>query len=79
MTEPRKGYMVAGLEDSVSLDVGGTEINLPLSFAEGMIGALPVFDTEENAKAFASEGISIFSLILHENPDRIEDDNETNI
>jgi hypothetical protein len=75
MTEPRKGYMVAGLEDSISLDVGGTEINLPLSFAEGMIGAMPVFDTEENAKAFASEGISIFSLILHENPDRIEEKN----
>jgi hypothetical protein len=45
-----------------------------------MIGAMPVFDTEENAKAFASEGISIFSLILHENPDRIEEeDDETNI
>lgn len=76
MTEPRKGYMVAGMETDIILEVGGEDLKLPLCFAEGMIGAMPIFDTEENAKAFASEGISVFSLELHENK---EDDNGTNI
>lgn len=81
MTEPRKGYMIAGMETDIILEVGGEDLKLPLCFAEGMIGAIPVFDTEENAKAFASEGISVFSLELHENKDKDdkEDDNGTNI
>lgn len=76
MTEPRKGYMVAGMDTDISIDVGGTEVNLPLTYAEGMIGAMPIFDTEENAKAYASEGISVFTLILHGNK---EQDNGTNL
>lgn len=80
MTEPRKGYMVAGMDTNISIEVGGTEENLPLFYAEGMIGVMPVFDTEENAKAYA-EGISVFTLTLHENKDKDdkEDDNGTNL
>lgn len=46
-------YMVKSLGKTVSVMWMGMEAELPLAYAEGMIGAMPVFETREQAEAYA--------------------------
>ena len=46
-------YLVKTIQDKIDVEVLNTTITMPLSFADGMIGALPVFSTREDAIAFA--------------------------
>lgn len=46
-------FVVHMLNRSVAVDWFGDEVSIPLSYADGMIGAMPVFETLEQAEAFA--------------------------
>jgi len=47
-------YVVFRLDRTVKVDVMGLSVSVPLSFADGMIGAMPVFKDKESAEAFAN-------------------------
>lgn len=46
-------FAVMSLVTSIDVEFMGFNRSEPMSFAEGMVGALPVFDTREHAEAFA--------------------------
>lgn len=46
-------FVVYMLNRTVEVDWLGHEVSIPLSYADGMIGAMPVFETLEQAEAFA--------------------------
>lgn len=48
-------WVVLQLQKHVELDIYGQVHEVPLSFADGMIGALPVFHTKEEAENFAND------------------------
>lgn len=55
-------YVVSVLTTKGYVSVGGSEItSIDLSFADGMIGALPVFNNYEAAEKYA-EGGEIFEI-----------------
>ncbi len=41
----------------------GTAVELPLSYADGMIGCMPVFETKEKAEAFADGAYKILEVV----------------
>ena len=46
-------YLVMSLMTEIEIEVGPTEITEELCWADGMIGAVPVFSTREEAEAFS--------------------------
>lgn len=60
----REAFMVvAMLHETVTVASAWGEQDIPLSFAPGMIGALPVFDTLEAAEAFADGQCAIHCVV----------------
>lgn len=59
-------YAVQGLAQYVEVSAFGIHHEVKLSFADGMIGALPVFDTYENAKAYAGDRFKIAPIASSE-------------
>lgn len=49
-------------------DLGGKDIHLPLAWADGMIGALPVFDDYEKAKEYAGDKYKLTPLFEEDTP-----------
>ena len=54
-------YLVMGLTKSLDVDVMGRKVELNLSWASGIIGALPVFETRELAEKYA-DGKEILAI-----------------
>jgi hypothetical protein len=50
-----KLYVISAVEKKHSVDVFGTTHPLPLTWAEGMIGVIPVFDNKEDAEKYAGD------------------------
>lgn len=48
-------FAVLQLNTEVEVDWGGSTRSIPLSYADGMVGAIPVFETREQAEAFAGD------------------------
>lgn len=46
-------FVVMAVKKKLGVEVMGAQIEVDLCYAEGMIGGLPVFDTRENAEAWA--------------------------
>jgi len=59
-------YMVLQLNKEVEVNVMGRVVEVPLSYAEGMIGAVPVFDTKDAATKFAGDKYKIAQLTINE-------------
>ncbi len=57
-----KKYAVLCIKKDVVLEIYGAETKVPLSFAEGMIGAIPVFDTLEDANEYAGDKFQTATL-----------------
>lgn len=55
-------YAVMSLNKTVEVDVYGSTHEVPLSFGEGMIGAIPVFETREQAEKFANGKFDVVEL-----------------
>jgi len=49
------------------VDVLGRTVSLPLSWADDMIGVLPVFKTKKAAKKYAGKKYEIYQIITKEN------------
>lgn len=56
-------YLVTLFHDTMPISVGGQSVPLHLSWEEGMIGCLPVFDTEEAALKYANGDASKLLVI----------------
>jgi hypothetical protein len=59
-------FAVLQLNKEVEVQVFGRIETIPLTYADGMIGAIPVFETKEQAKAFAGDMYKIAELITPE-------------
>lgn len=57
-------YVVLQLNKQVEISVGGRELEVPLSYAEGMVGTLPVFSSKELAKLFAGDKYGIREIAV---------------
>ncbi len=55
-------YAVLSLNKTVDVDVYGVTHSVPLSFGIGMIGAIPVFETKDQAESFAAGKFEIAEL-----------------
>jgi len=65
-------WAVLRLETAATISVQGREVKLPLELMVGMIGALPVFATEEEAAAAAADGKFVMMEIVEANADDID-------
>ena len=68
-------FAVMTLNKTVELSVAGQEISLPLAYADGMVGAIPVFSTRDAAKKFAAGNcgvleVRITPVTIHGHPGR---------
>jgi len=43
-------------------DLLGREVNLPLSWADDMVGVIPVFDSEKSAEKYADNKFLIYKI-----------------
>lgn len=59
-------YAVLQLNKQVEVNVYGREIEIPLSYADGMIGAIPVFETREAAEVFAGDKYDVAEITTRE-------------
>ena len=50
----KKFYMVNKVKSDLTVEVLGLKTKLDLNWAIGMIEAIPVFDTKENAELYAN-------------------------
>jgi hypothetical protein len=55
-------FIVMAVKQKLAVDIVGTTVIAPLSFADGMIGALPVFETYEQAHKWAGDGLQIVEV-----------------
>lgn len=61
-----KLYAVQVLKKEVDVEVLGIKQSLPLSWADGMVGIIPVFDSLENAQIWA-DGSEIVAMEYSKN------------
>lgn len=59
-------YVVLIVNRMITLDLFGSEQDVPLCYAEGMVGAIPVFETREQAEAFADGNYAVVEVITAE-------------
>ena len=57
-------YMALFVIRKVAVAAMGMEKEIPLTFAEGMVGACPVFKTREQAEAFADGSCGVVELSI---------------
>ena len=55
-------YMVMGIMCKVTMTTVFGDSEVDLNWAEGMIGAMPVFDCREDAEFYAGEGLQIVEV-----------------
>jgi hypothetical protein len=55
-------FIVMSIKKSINVSVLGLEREVDLIYADGMIGALSVFDTRESAEAWASDGTDVIEV-----------------
>ncbi|OHD20578.1 MAG: hypothetical protein A2Y38_03340 [Spirochaetes bacterium GWB1_59_5] len=58
MTE-QKFYAVGAMHKSVLATIIGEELSIPLSWREGMVGMMPVFDSREAAEVEAGDEFEV--------------------
>ena len=56
-------YVVKTIKKDIEVLVLGQPIKIPLSFADGMVGALPVFATREEARKYCEGDDTLISVI----------------
>ena len=55
-------YVVQILNKTAEIELIGETVELPLSCTNGMIGCMPVFETREQAEAFADGAYDVIEL-----------------
>ena len=64
---PMNYYAVGMLTKEINVEILGKKENLKLSWADGMIGALPVFTNYEDAVKYCDEDCPIIEITTNEN------------
>lgn len=59
---PEYLYAVLALNTEIKVSVFGREEDIELSFAPNMVGAIPVFDNPESAKAYAGDRYKVMMI-----------------
>lgn len=59
---PEYLYAVLALNTEIKVSMLGREEKVKLSFATDMVGAIPVFDNVESAKAFAGDRYEVMMI-----------------
>jgi hypothetical protein len=57
-----KYYVVMGIERKTEILVMGQEVGLPLEFADGMVGVLPVFNDLQSAEEYAGDNLTVMVI-----------------
>lgn len=60
-------FAVLQLNKTVEVSIYGCVKDIPLTYADGMIGAIPVFETLEKAQEFAGEKYGIAEIMVSSN------------
>ncbi len=55
----KRMYLVQALAQKVEVELGLVKREVPLSFADGMIGALPVFSNKKKAMKYAGKKYAV--------------------
>lgn len=63
MSSNKPMYLVTLFHDTMPISVGGQSVPLHLSWEDGMIGCLPVFESEEAALKYAKGDASKLLVI----------------
>lgn len=56
-------YAVNTLKDNITVDVMGLERPMDLNWADGMVGAIPLFKDKESALAYADGDESLITQV----------------
>lgn len=56
-------YAVNTLKDNMNIEVMGLTLPLDLNWADGMVGAIPVFKDKESALAYADGNASLLTKV----------------
>jgi hypothetical protein len=67
-TETKEMWVVCALKKSHPVQAVGREVNLPLDWAPGMVGVLPVFETYADAKRYAGDSGKYGIMMIQEVP-----------
>lgn len=62
-------YVVLTVDTDLMVEVLGTKHETPLIYADGMVGVLPVFETKEQAEAYAGGQYAVAGIIIVEGDD----------
>lgn len=73
MKKMKKMYYIGGVEKEHMIGIGGLVSNLKLSWADGMIGILPVFDNKVKAKKYAGKNFPVTEIIVELRTNKKED------
>jgi hypothetical protein len=55
-------FFVGGVEKEHDIDLFGRRQKLPLTWADGMIGVLPVFVSQEAAETYSAGKLQVYSV-----------------
>jgi len=55
-------YLVGIVKEEISVEILGNQIPLKISWADGMIGAIPVFETIEEASKYAGNDTQLMKI-----------------
>lgn len=61
MMKEETHYMVGIVKKEHPVNVFGSEVTLPLTWADGMIGVMPVFENYESAETYA-KGKAVYEI-----------------
>ena len=61
-------YAVNTLKTDITIDVMGLERPMELNWADGMVGAIPVFEDKESAMAYAGGNESLLTGVMEVQP-----------
>lgn len=62
----KRAYISMVLRRDITVEVMGLERKLPFDWADGMLGMMPVFDSEENARKWSNADITICEIVENE-------------
>jgi len=57
-----KYYGIKVLKKEIIVSVHGEEVTIPIDWADGMCGSIPVFDSRTKAIEYAKDEASVFEL-----------------
>lgn len=61
-----KAFITLALKTEGAIQIGDSTYEVPMAWAPGMVGVLPVFESEADAKAYAGEEYTVCPITFPE-------------